>query len=229
MLIASRTGAGFRTPGFPERESGASRSSSRPFQRAVTEREVKIVLATGNKDKVRELQVLFGDVPIDVAPDGFDPEETGTTLFQNARIKAEALRADVPDDVIVMADDSGLFVHALGGRPGVYSSRYAGPNATYADNCNLLIKELGNEDDRGAAFGCCLVALAPGGQMLIANGVLPGEITREASGDDGFGYDPVFRPLGDERTLAQMTRDEKSAISHRGRAARSMARLLEIS
>ena len=227
--VASRSGAVYRAPAFTEREPGASRSGSRPFQRAFTAHEVKIVLATGNKDKVRELQVLFGDVPIDVAPDGFDPEETGTTLFQNARIKAEALRADVPDDVIVMADDSGLFVHALGGRPGVYSSRYAGPNATYADNCNLLIKELGNEDDRGAAFGCCLVALAPGGQMLIANGVLPGEITREASGDDGFGYDPVFRPLGDERTLAQMTRDEKSAISHRGRAARSMARLLEIS
>ncbi len=229
MLIASTSGAGYRTPAFtacmPIVRTGVTGS----HPRAVTAREVKIVLATGNKDKVRELQVLFGDVPIDVAPDGFDPEETGTTLFQNARIKAEALRADVPDDVIVMADDSGLFVHALGGRPGVYSSRYAGPNATYADNCNLLIKELGNEDDRGAAFGCCLVALAPGGQMLIANGVLPGEITREASGDDGFGYDPVFRPLGDERTLAQMTRDEKSAISHRGRAARSMARLLEIS
>ena len=248
MLIASRSGASYRTPAFTARGPVASRSAAGyrtpaftagmsivrtritgSHPRAITAREVKIVLATGNKDKVRELQVLFGDVLIDVAPDGFDPEETGTTLFQNARIKAEALRADVPDDVIVMADDSGLFVHALGGRPGVYSSRYAGPNATYADNCNLLIKELGNEDDRGAAFGCCLVALAPGGQMLIANGVLPGEITREASGDDGFGYDPVFRPLGDERTLAQMTRDEKSAISHRGRAARSMARLLEIS
>ena len=189
---------------------------------------MKIVLATGNKDKVRELQVLFGDVPVDVAPEGFDPDETGTSLFQNARIKAEALRADVPDDVIVMADDSGLFVHALDGRPGVYSSRYAGPDATYADNCNLLIKELGDRDDRGAAFGCCLVALAPGGQMLIANGVLPGEITRVAEGDDGFGYDPVFRPLSDTRTLAQMTRDEKSAISHRGRAARSMAHLLGI-
>ena len=248
MLIASTSGAGYRTPAFTARGPVASRSAAGyrtpaftagmsivrtritgSHPRAITAHEVKIVLATGNKDKVRELQVLFGDVLIDVAPDGFDPEETGTTLFQNARIKAEALRADVPDDVIVMADDSGLFVHALGGRPGVYSSRYAGPNATYADNCNLLIKELGNEDDRGAAFGCCLVALAPGGQMLIANGVLPGEITREASGDDGFGYDPVFRPLGDERTLAQMTRDEKSAISHRGRAARSMARLLEIS
>ncbi len=189
---------------------------------------MKIILATGNKDKVRELQVLFGDVPVGVAPEGFDPEETGTSLFQNARIKAEALRADVPDDVIVMADDSGLFVHALDGRPGVYSSRYAGPDATYADNCNLLIREMEGRDNRGAAFGCCLVALAPGGQMLIANGVLPGEITHEAQGDDGFGYDPVFRPLSDSRTLAQMTRDEKSAISHRGRAARSMAHLLGI-
>ncbi len=189
---------------------------------------MKIVLATGNTDKVRELQALFGDVEVDIAPDGFDPDETGTSLFQNARIKAQALRADVPDAAIVMADDSGLFVHALGGRPGVYSARYAGPDATYADNCHKLIDELGDRDDRAAAFGCCLVALVPGGQMLIASGVLPGEITREASGDDGFGYDPVFRPLGDDRTLAQMSRDEKSAISHRGRAARSMANLLGI-
>ncbi len=189
---------------------------------------MKIVLATGNTDKVRELQTLFGDVEVDIAPDGFDPDETGTSLFQNARIKAQALRADVPDDAIVMADDSGLFVHALGGRPGVYSARYAGPDATYADNCHKLIDELGDRDERTAVFGCCLVALVPGGQMLIASGVLPGEITREASGDDGFGYDPVFRPLGDDRTLAQMSRDEKSAISHRGRAARSMANLLGI-
>ena len=187
---------------------------------------MKIVLATGNKDKVRELGEMFPGATVTAAPEGFDPDETGTTLFQNARIKAEALRADVPDDAIVMADDSGLFVHALDGRPGVYSSRYAGPDATYQDNCDLLLHEMQGQDDRGAAFGCCLVALAPGGQVLIANGVLPGEITTECQGDDGFGYDPVFRPLGDTRTLAQMTRDEKGAISHRGRAGRSMAHLL---
>ncbi len=189
---------------------------------------MRVMLATGNKDKVRELEALLAGTDVTAAPDGFDPEETGTTLVQNARIKAEALRPDAPADAWVMADDSGLFVHALDGRPGVYSSRYAGPDATYADNCNLLIKELGDSHQRGAAFGCVLYCIAPDGAVLISAGVLPGEITREASGSDGFGYDPVFRPLCDDRTLAEMTRDEKAAISHRGRAARGMARLMGI-
>jgi XTP/dITP diphosphohydrolase len=111
----------------------------------------------------------------------------------------------------------------------VYSSRYAGPDATYADNCNLLLKELGDSHQRGAAFACVLYCIAPDGEFMVASGVLPGEITREAAGADGFGYDPVFRPLSDHRTLAEMTRDEKAAISHRGRAARCMSRLLGIS
>lgn len=189
---------------------------------------MRVVLATGNKDKVRELEGLLAGATVTAAPDGFDPDETGTTLAQNARIKADALRGDAPDDAYVMADDSGLFVHALSGRPGVYSSRYAGPDATYADNCNLLLTELGDTHDRGAAFGCVLYCIGPSGDVLVASGVLPGEITRDAQGADGFGYDPVFRPLTDNRTLAQMTRDEKAAISHRGRAARGMARLLEL-
>ncbi|MBL6634342.1 MAG: RdgB/HAM1 family non-canonical purine NTP pyrophosphatase [Thermoleophilia bacterium] len=189
---------------------------------------MRVMLATGNKDKVRELEGLLAGTQVTAAPDGFDPDETGTTLVQNARIKAEALRPDAPDDAYVMADDSGLFVHALDGSPGVYSSRYAGPDATYADNCNLLLKELGDSDSRGAAFGCVLYCIAPDGSILVSSGVLPGEITREVAGADGFGYDPVFRPLSDPRTLAQMTRDEKAAISHRGRAARGMARMLGI-
>jgi len=185
-----------------------------------------VMLATGNRDKVRELGQMFPGATVTAAPDGFDPDETGTTLVQNARIKAEALRPDAPADAWVMSDDSGLFVHALGGRPGVYSSRYAGPDATYADNCNLLLEELGDADARGAAFACVLYCIAPDGAVLIGSGVLPGEITRQAAGADGFGYDPVFRPLSEDRTLAEMTRDEKAAISHRGRAARGMARLL---
>lgn len=186
------------------------------------------MLATGNKDKVRELEGLLVGTQVTAAPDGFDPDETGTTLVQNARIKADALRPDAPDDAYVMADDSGLFVHALDGRPGVYSSRYAGPDATYADNCNLLLTELGDGAARGAAFGCVLYCIAPDGSIFVSSGVLPGEITHQAAGADGFGYDPVFRPLSDQRTLAQMTRDEKAAISHRGRAARGMARMLGI-
>lgn len=187
---------------------------------------MRIVLATGNRDKVRELERLLDGAVVEAAPEGFDPDETGTSLLQNAWIKAAALRDDAPADALVMADDSGLFVHALNGRPGVHSSRYAGPDATYADNCDLLLTELGEGTERAAAFGCVLVGLAPDGDMLVASGVLPGEITREAAGDEGFGYDPVFRPLSDERTLAQMTQAEKATISHRGRAGRAMARLL---
>lgn len=187
---------------------------------------MRVVLATGNTDKVRELDALLAGAEVEAAPEGFDPEETGASLLQNARIKAEALRGDVPAGAYVMADDSGLFVHALDGRPGVHSSRYAGPGATYRDNCDLLLREMDGRDHREAAFGCVLFCIAPDGEMLVASGVLPGEITREASGDEGFGYDPVFRPLRDDRTLAEMTRDEKAAISHRGRAARGMARLL---
>ncbi len=186
------------------------------------------MLATGNRDKVRELEGLLAGTDVTTAPKGFNPDETGSTLVQNAGQKARALRPDAPADAYVMADDSGLFVHALDGRPGVYSARYAGAGATYADNNALLLRELGDGDHRAAAFGCVLYCITPDGDVLVSAGVLPGEITRQAAGARGFGYDPVFRPLTDDRTLAEMTRDEKAAISHRGRAARGMARLLGI-
>jgi XTP/dITP diphosphohydrolase len=186
----------------------------------------RIVLATGNPDKVHELSRLLGDHEVGAAPAGFDPEETGTTLFQNALIKAEALRGEADPDAIVVADDSGLSVHALGGRPGVFSSRYAGPEATYADNCRKLIEELEGVEDRSAAFVTVLVALLPGGDSLVGCGACPGSITLAMQGEGGFGYDPVFRPSGEERTMAQLTTDEKAAISHRGRAARRLAHLL---
>ena len=187
---------------------------------------MRIVLATGNRDKVAELGPLLPGARVEVAPEGFDPDETGTTYHQNALIKAEALRAQLGPDVAVLADDSGLSVHALGGRPGIYSARYAGPGATYADNCNLLLRELDDSDARGAAFVCVLVALMPDGRRLVAAGVCPGVITAEARGEGGFGYDPVFQPLGDTRTMAEMARSEKAAISHRGRAGRRMGSLL---
>jgi XTP/dITP diphosphohydrolase len=184
----------------------------------------RIVLATGNPDKARELARLLPGADVDVAPDGFDPEETGTTLFQNALIKAEALRAEQPEET-ALADDSGLVVHALGGRPGVYSSRYAGPGATYADNCAKLLDELGAAEERSAAFVSVLVALRGEG-MLVASGSCPGAIATAPRGSGGFGYDPVFIPLGDDRSMAEMSAEEKAAVSHRGRAARRIASLL---
>lgn len=188
---------------------------------------MRVVLATGNRDKARELAEILAGVEVALAPAGFDPEETGETLYQNALIKAEALRA-MPEsrDAVVVADDTGLCVHALDGRPGVYSSRYAGPGATYADNCRLLLREMAGRADRRAAFACVLVGIAPDGRRLVAAGVCPGEITEAATGAGGFGYDPVFRPAGQDRTMAEMTPAEKSAISHRGRAGRRMAALL---
>lgn len=186
----------------------------------------RIVLATGNLDKVAEFEALWPEMEVGRAPDGFDPEETGATLFQNAWIKAAALRDQAGASATVVADDSGLVVHSLGGRPGVYSSRYAGPDASYEDNCRRLLQELDGVADRRAAFVCVLVALAPGDRMMVASGCCPGVIAPAMRGGKGFGYDPVFVPEGHERSMAEMSRDEKAAISHRGRAARRMSSLL---
>lgn len=187
----------------------------------------RIVLATGNLDKIAELEALLAPAEVEGAPEGFDPEETGTTLFQNAWIKAAALRERADPEATVVADDSGLAVHALGGRPGVFSSRYAGPAATYEDNCRRLLEEMEGVEDRAAAFVCVLVGLAPHDRMLVGCGVCPGTIAPALRGSGGFGYDPLFLPDGGPRSMAEMSGPEKAAISHRGRAARRLAELLE--
>lgn len=190
---------------------------------------MRVVLATGNADKVGEIAALLDGVQVSGAPEGFDVDETGSTLLQNAYLKASELRRATPDDAMVVADDSGLFVHALGGRPGVFSSRYAGPNATYEDNCRRLLEELDGAGDRSACFATVLVGLGGDGTILVAEGSCPGTITVAPRGDQGFGYDPVFQPVEDGRgrTMAQMTRNEKGAISHRGRAIRRLVALIE--
>lgn len=187
---------------------------------------MKIALATGNAGKVRELSAILRAAEIVGAPEGFDPEETGTTLFQNALIKARALRRLDRSDAFVVADDTGLSVRALGGRPGVYSARYAGPDATYEDNCLRLLDELEDATDRSASFVSVLVALSSEDDMLVACGTCPGTIAPAQRGSGGFGYDPVFLPYGGDRSMAEMDLDEKNAISHRGRAARRLGRML---
>ncbi len=189
---------------------------------------MNVVLATGNVDKVREIAALLHGLDVSGAPQGFDVDETGSTLMQNAYLKAAELRRSAAPDTLVVADDSGLFVHALGGRPGVFSSRYAGANATYADNCRRLLDELDAVDDRRACFATVLVGLGGDGTIFVAEGSCPGIITKAPRGDQGFGYDPVFQPMEDAsgRTMAQMSRDEKGAISHRGRAIRRLAAML---
>jgi XTP/dITP diphosphohydrolase len=156
-------------------------------------------------------------------------DETGDTLEDNARLKAEALCAAT--GLPAIADDTGLEVDALGGAPGVRSARFAGEDATYADNVNLLLDRLRDVPSgrRGARFATVALARWPDGREVAAFGDVVGVITTEARGGEGFGYDPVFAPEeGDGRTFAEMAPTEKHELSHRGRAFRTLADGLRI-
>jgi XTP/dITP diphosphohydrolase len=188
---------------------------------------VRIVLATGNAGKARELGTVLGSrVTVETVPPGFDVEEVGTTFFQNALLKATAARGLVSADTLVVADDSGLAVTALGGAPGVYSARFAGPDATDADNCARLLTDMSGVGDRRAAFVCVLVALAADDALTVTCGTCSGTIAESPRGAGGFGYDPLFVPDGRTHTMAELTADQKNAISHRGRATRHLAEAL---
>ena len=151
-----------------------------------------------------------------------DVDETGVTLEDNARLKAVALCEATGHPAI--ADDTGLEVAALGGAPGVYSSRFAGPDATYADNVNHLLARLAGTEARTARFATVAVARWPDGREVAAFGEVEGVIAEAPRGEHGFGYDPVFVPTeGDGRTFAEMLPAEKQALSHRGRAFRTLA------
>ncbi len=190
---------------------------------------MRIVLATGNPAKARELGALLGDrVSVDPVSPGFAVAEQGMTFFQNALLKANAARAITPDDALVLADDSGLAVRALDGRPGVHSARYAGPEASDDDNCTRLLQELEGTIDRRAAFVCVLVALAADDTMDVACGTCSGVIAHARRGEGGFGYDPLFVPDGRTQAMAELTAEQKNAISHRGRAARLLFHALGV-
>ncbi len=186
----------------------------------------RFVLATANRDKAAEIGALLGaGVELLPRPDSVgEVEETGDTLEENARIKAQALveATGLP----AIADDTGLEVTALDGRPGVYSSRYAGEGASYAENVAKLLAEMAGRTERSARFRTVALALWPDGRELVADGEVTGRIAEEAGGSDGFGYDPVFVPDGENRTFAQMTLQEKNSVSHRGRAFRALGDLL---
>ncbi len=184
---------------------------------------MELVLATGNPDKQREILALLGDVPITIRTlDEFEPVpsiiEDGETCEANAIKKASRIAKHTGR--LTLADDTGLEVDALGGRPGVYAARYAGEHATYEDNCRKLLKELdGVPTDKRTARFLTVVALADqSGSVETVEGVLQGAIATACSGIDGFGYDPVFLVPEQGKTLAQMTLEEKNQISHRGRA-----------
>jgi XTP/dITP diphosphohydrolase len=198
---------------------------------------LELVLATANPDKAEEIRVILGSVPGLVlrprplsAP---DVAETGDTLVDNARLKAFSLVEAT--GMAAVADDTGLEVDALGGAPGVYSARYSGDHASYADNVSKLLAELGRHqadtpDRRRARFRCVAFVGFPDTGEVWTEGEVLGTIAPSALGDGGFGYDPVFAPDGGGgRTFAQMAPEEKHVLSHRGRAFRALAdRLKEV-
>lgn len=180
---------------------------------------MKIVFATHNAHKVSECkQIANGNLQIvSLSEIGYtkEIEETGTTLEENALIKARTIYESLGENCF--ADDTGLEVDALDGRPGVYSARYAGENATYHDNVIKLLKELEEHEQRSARFRT-VVALILDGEEFLFSGEVEGSIINYCAGEGGFGYDPVFVPQGETLTFAQMSAEAKNMISHRGRA-----------
>jgi XTP/dITP diphosphohydrolase len=193
-----------------------------------------LVLGTGNPHKVQEIAPLLSGLDLDLRAAGsygpFDPVEDGETLEANALLKARAA-LDL-SGAWSIADDTGLFVDALDGQPGIYAARYAGPGCTFADNVRKLLKELqGVPPKRRTATFICVIALCrPDGQEEIFRGEIGGRILDAPRGAQGFGYDPVFAPVdGDGRCFAEYPADEKNAVSHRGQATRQLrARLAEL-
>ena len=178
-----------------------------------------IYLATQNKHKIEEIKDLLGDL-FDIHTVfelGLSVEipETGHTLQENARQKAEYIAEHF--QVTCLSDDSGLEVNALGGRPGVYSARYAGEPKDDAANVDKLLFELSDSEERSARF-VTVLTLHHQGQYVSFEGEVLGDIVREPRGTQGFGYDPVFQPLGNDRTFAEMSMAEKNALAHRARA-----------
>jgi len=187
----------------------------------------KLVIASHNKGKIAEISNMLRPFEIEVysamdlnLP---DVEETGTTFEENSRLKATTLAkiSGFP----CLADDSGLCVNALNGRPGVYSARYA-PNRDFSVGMDLLLKEIADSgsEDRGAYFVCVMSLAMPDGECKVFEGRVEGKITTEKSGTGGFGYDPVFMPNGYDKTFGHFSAEEKALVSHRGRA---FAKLIE--
>jgi XTP/dITP diphosphohydrolase len=174
-----------------------------------------------NAHKARELAALLPGWEIEPTVADQLPEEVGRTFYENARAKAIFGRTVDPPDRWVIGEDSGLEVNGLAGRPGIYSARYAGPDATDEENVAKLLEELGGAlgKARGARYVSELVCLSPAGEELRGTGVLEGSIAVEPRGSEGFGYDPVFVPAGEELTVAELGNRWKARWSHRARAA----------
>lgn len=192
----------------------------------------RIVLATLNRDKLREIQGIWRDISnieldwLGNYPDLKGAEETGKTLYENASIKAKYVSKAL--GCTAVADDTGFFVEYLNGAPGVYSSRYSGPGATYEDNVRKLLSELKGvpKEKRKAEFKCVVCLCRDGKDDIFTEGTIKGSVTDTERGRYGFGYDPVFEVGGTGRTFAQMPIEEKNSISHRYIAFKKMGEFL---
>ena len=193
---------------------------------------MKIVLASRNRKKIKELKALLSEFIPNIEILSLDDvgilgeiEENGETFAENALIKA---RVAASSGYIGVGDDSGLVVYSLGGEPGVYSARYAGEHGDDEANNDLLLKNLEDKEDRRGAFVCTIACVFPdGGDPIIAEGRAEGEILRERAGEGGFGYDPLFWSPELGKTLAEATADEKNSISHRANALSEFVRLFK--
>ena len=185
----------------------------------------KLVVATGNPGKVKEMQKYLQDFDVELAlkPPEIDIEETGDTFIANARLKATQTAQALQEWSI--ADDSGLMVTALNGQPGIYSARYG---KTDQERIERLLTELGDNEDRSAQFVCAIVIANPQGKVVIeTEGICPGQISTEMQGEGGFGYDPIFYVPSAQQTFAQMSPELKRKYSHRGIAFANLQPLLK--
>lgn len=189
---------------------------------------MRLVLASRNAHKLRELSLLLAPHELVPLPDSVElPPETATTFAGNALVKARTAAAAT--GLPAVADDSGIEAAALGGAPGVYSARFAGAGAGDRDNLAKLLRDVPPDGDTRVAYVCALVLVEPEGRELVAERRCRGRLTHEPRGDGGFGYDPAVVPddYDDGRTMAELSAAEKDAISHRGRAARELLALID--
>jgi XTP/dITP diphosphohydrolase len=191
----------------------------------------KLLLATSNQGKARELKMLLRELPMELVLPGelginAEVEEMGGSLEENARLKATVLAEE--SRLLTLADDSGLEVDALGGEPGVLSARYAGEGASDEERVEYLLKKLEGvpEEKRQARFRCAIAIATPEGEVELCSGECPGLITFEPKGERGFGYDPVFYFPDLDKTMAELPLEVKNKVSHRGAAAREAVKYL---
>ena len=191
------------------------------FKAKKVNKTMKLIIASNNKHKIYEIKKIlenkFEEI-LSMREAGIDHEtvEDGKTFLENAYKKAREI-AEI-SGCAALADDSGICVHALGGEPGIYSARYSGGHGNDEDNNNLVLKNLADKEDKSAHYTCAMSLVYPDGTHISAEGYMYGKITDNPRGDRGFGYDPIFIADGEERTVAEITDEEKNAISHRANA-----------